>query len=52
MEIALETSREKRLLMLKKVPDHLQDLVRKHVEIAYERKNRFRCLLRGENDVV
>jgi hypothetical protein len=37
-EIASETSREKRLLMLEKVPKHLRSLVRKHVEIAYDRK--------------
>ena len=35
-EIMSETSREKRLLMLEKVPDHLQALVKRHVEIAYE----------------
>ena len=35
-EIMSETSREKRLLMLEKVPDHFQALVKRHVEVAYE----------------
>ena len=35
-EIVLETSREKRISMLDQVPAHLQALVRKHTEIAYE----------------
>ena len=49
MEIALETSREKRLLMLKQVPDHLQALVKRHVEIAYESKQRLRKASRGRD---
>jgi hypothetical protein len=48
-EIMSETSREKRLLMLEKVPDHFQALVKRHVEIAYESKQRLRKASRSRD---
>lgn len=37
-EILQERSRDKRREMLSSVPEHLQALVKRHVEVAYESK--------------
>jgi len=42
LEILQERSRERRLELLSSVPEHLQPLVKKHVEIAYESNKRLR----------